>query len=301
MIKENKATEKFYGETFGGMVFFAFLVVYIIITALGSIILSFTNPSPTVETAVKSLFSVVSMAIILKIFSVERKEKIELTAYIKKFHPWYILPALLLAFGMLFGLGFVNTLVSNLVVSLGGKVSVANIPLDSFWQFLLFLFLIGFIAAFEEECFFRGLLLGNLKKGKKLSGIITVSLCFALYHGNISQLVYQFIYGIFLTYLTIKAKSTVPSITAHLINNSFILFATYFGLEINFLNGWVIAFGLSLLLSFGIFMYFYHHDEPDEFTELPEHKIEKLKDFYIPYGIFGIIICLVLIVSGVII
>ena len=303
--KETKGTTKkvqtteYYGEKFGGLAFFAFVLIYMFVSSLGSMILSSAGASDLVTKAVTSLFSVISMLCVVVIFSVERKEKILLTAYVKKFDVAYLIPAVLLGFGMLFALGFLNELVIKLVVLMGLKApQVASIPLENPWQLILFVLLIGIIAPIEEECFFRGLLLGNLKKGTKINGILTLSLCFALYHGSAAQFLYQFIYGVFLAMLTLKAKSCFPSILSHSINNVTILILAYFKKAINHFSFTIILTGVVLMIGFALFMWLYKKKDTDEFTELPPHETEKLRTFYLPFGLFGMIICFTMLVAG---
>ena len=300
---EQKQGSKYYGEKMGGLVFFAFIAVYITISSIGSLLFSAISIGDVAKKAISCLFSVVSMLIIIKLFSYERKEKITLTAYLEKFNPVYVIFAVILAFGMIFGFGYANDLVIRyVIVPLKLKVPVIEAPpMNNVFQFLLFVFLIGLVAPFEEECFFRGLLLGNLTKGRKISGILTVAFCFALYHGTMIQFLYQFIFGIFLTVLTIKARSVVPSIIAHSINNIFILTVTYFNIVIDPYNPWLIIFGLLLIVAFLVLLYVFHKKEPDEFTNTQGGKIEKLKKFYFPYGVFGIGLCLINVILSVII
>ena len=297
---QKQKKEALYGERFGGLAFFSFIAVYCVVSFVGQAVLQSFSPSETVSVAISALFSVLSMYIVIKTISLQRKEKITLTAYAKKFDFAYIFPSIILAFGMLFGLGFINYVVSDLVVALGGKIHSRDIPLNSVGQLLLFVFLLGVLPAVEEECFFRGLLLSNLKNGKKASGIFIVALCFAFYHGNVSQLVYQFIYGIFLAILTIRAKSVVAGMIAHFTNNAFVLIAQYYNLQINLTDIKTIIVGLVLLSMFFTFIFFYKRNEKDEFTEQTRHD-EKAERFFIPYGIAGLAVCTVMIVAGVLV
>lgn len=285
-------------EFLGGVAFSQLVVIYVAISFAGSLILDLVGASAVVKLAVSSLFSVISMFIVIDVFNIRRHEKLELTVYAKKFDAFYILPAIFLAFGMLFGLGFVNESIARLIVKLGGNASSISLPLDNLWHFILFTVLIAVIPAIEEECFFRGLLLGNLTKGKKSSGIIIVALCFALYHGSAVQFVYQFIYGGLLALLTIKAKSVIPAIIAHFINNAFIIVTRYFAVYVNSYSVWIILIGAFLLSLFFLSLYHYKKGGKDEFEVEPEHREEKAKEFFFPYGILGVMITLVIIISG---
>lgn len=301
MDKKSTFDKNLKNETLGGVAFSQLVVIYVLVSTFGGLLLKAFNASEVVTLAVSSLFSVISMFIVIDVFNIRRHEKLELTVYACKCDKAYFIPAIFLAFGMLFGFGFINEAVARLIIKLGGNAKATSVPLDNFGLLVLFTVLLAVIPAIEEECFFRGLLLGNLTKGKKTSGILIVALCFALYHGSAVQFVYQFIYGGLLAFLTIRAKSVRPGIIAHFINNTFILSSQYFGWEINSFSIWVILAGLSLLAVFFAFMFTYKRQVPDEFDVEPSHKLEKVKNFFIPFGVFGVIITLTLIVAGLLV
>ena len=84
--------------------------------------------------------------------------------------------------------------------------------------FIITTFTLGPIA---EELIFRGVTLEFLLKGlenRKRAALLSVLIqaaLFGLYHGNIVQAVYAFIFGILLGILAVKTKSLVPSILLH--------------------------------------------------------------------------------------
>lgn len=298
MRKDTEKNQALYGEKFGGLAFFSFITLYIILSFVGQAVLSVLNLSSTADIAVGALFSVICMQVVLWASGKFRKEKFIYTAKVKKFDPAYLIPALLLSFGMLFGLGFVNYLVSDLVVSLGGKVTETTIPLNSVWQLLLFCFLLGVLPAFEEECFFRGLIFSSFKNSSVICGTLITSLCFAFYHGNVSQLVYQFIYGVCLALLAVRSKSVLPGIVAHLLNNVVILVLEYAGMQIDFFNAKTIAVGLCSLAGYILFSVFYKKNN-GEFAVKSENKKRGAFEFFIPYGLAGLLLCTITIIAGV--
>ena len=87
------------------------------------------------------------------------------------------------------------------------------------------------LPAIFEELFFRGILLNSLISGGKLFAVIVSSLCFAVYHCSITQLLYQFIFGIAFSLLALNSKSIFPCILTHFLNNFIILTAYYFKIE----------------------------------------------------------------------
>ena len=149
------------------------------------------------------------------------------------------------------------------------------------------------LPALAEETFFRGVMLKGSSR-KVVHGILITSVCFALYHGNVTQLIYQFIYGVILSFLAIKAKSVLPCLVAHFINNFAILLLEYLKVSIDLYNGVTIALGLMLLAVFwtGIIL---HKRSVNTFaykeiTLTPTHGFT--------YGIVAIMIYVVLMIAN---
>lgn len=76
------------------------------------------------------------------------------------------------------------------------------------------------IAPITEELFYRGMLLKSLSKVNQRFGIIVSSLFFGLAHGNIRQFMLAFLLGIFLSHITMKHNSILPSTIVHIFVNS---------------------------------------------------------------------------------
>ena len=274
----------------GGFIYTATLLLFLAVSVLGQWVLKLAGATETVYFAVSSLFSV-SVLAAAAFFSTRGKPKMP---YIGKFSYKFIVPALLLAFGMFLGLGFLNLLVAKVVKSIGGVVIDVKIPLDTPFQFVLFTITLCILPALFEEMFFRGEILDNLSGVRKISGILTVALCFALYHLSIIKFCYQFIYGVGLSVLALKAKSVIPSIIAHFINNFFVLAVEYFKIRIDLFNPFIIGVGVVLLAGFAVFMIFVDRKKKTQ-TEPKESAIS----FYFPFGAVGLFACAILAVVSV--
>lgn len=85
---------------------------------------------------------------------------------------------------------------------------------------ILFLLYACFIGPILEEIIFRGFILKSMQKYGNLTAIIVSSILFSMFHLNLVQFVNPVIMGIVLGFITIKSKSIVPSIIAHIFNNS---------------------------------------------------------------------------------
>lgn len=272
----------------GGFIYTATLLLFLAVSVLGQWVLNLAGATGTIYYAVSSLFSVSVLAAAV-FLSASGKPKLP---YMRKFSYKFIVPALLLAFGMFLGLGFLNLLVGKGVKSLGGNVPDIKILLDT-PQFILCTITLCILPALFEELFFRGVIADNLSGVRKISGILTVALCFALYHLNIIKFCYQFIYGVGLGLLALKAKSVIPSIVAHFINNFLVLMAEY-KIPVDLFNPFIIAVGIVLLAGFAAFMIFIDRKAKTH-TEPKESAIS----FYFPFGAVGLFACAVLAVISV--
>jgi len=83
---------------------------------------------------------------------------------------------------------------------------------------LYFLVFAAFVAPFNEEIFFRGLLVSRL--GIVLSALFFSLLHYLNYQASISEFIAAFIFGLLAGYVFKRTKSLYPSITAHILVNS---------------------------------------------------------------------------------
>ncbi len=120
---------------------------------------------------------------------------------------------------------------------------------------ILFLIYVCFLGPILEEIIFRGFILKSMQKYGNLTAIIVSSILFSMFHLNLVQFVNPVLMGIVLAFIAIKSKSIVPSIIAHIFNNS-ITFALA-GISLlkiplleSILAGIYILFGISALTLF---------------------------------------------------
>ncbi len=260
--------------------FFAFLIFFIVFLALGGgeKLDSFLSFSCLLTATVVSLF-------------VLKKDGVRQLKIFNKFNPLYLLLALLLTIGMLFGLGSINIYFADFLAKIGVNVSQVEMNLSSFQNYVKYVLLFAVAPAILEEIVFRGILTREIK-GNLISISLLCALCFSLYHFSLSQFIYQFIYGFFLSVLAIKAGSIVPSIFAHFLNNFIIISTNYFNLKINLFSPWIILIGITCLVIFSLFTL--------DFTKQKNQStcMEKLNvgNFLLGASI-GIIICFVMMVG----
>lgn len=228
-------------------------------------------------------YSIATIIVLLIYKKNNKKDKILL----KKFNPIYLLFSFILAFGMMFGFGFINSAFAGFMEKLGANISNTTLDLSSFPKYIICLLSFALAPAFFEEITFRHLILKEIK-GNIIIGSLLSALCFSLYHLSLSQLIYQFIYGFFLSVLAIKSGSIIPSILAHFLNNFIIITLEYFEIKINLYCWWIILIGILLTFVFTFFTLVYKREKENE-------KVKAIP--FILGASFGLVMCIFIMVG----
>lgn len=95
-----------------------------------------------------------------------------------------------------------------------------------FWKCLLAL---AIAPAIAEEILCRGLIFGAFRQRNFLTALLMSSLCFALLHGNLTQMLYTFGLGILLAIVRELADSALPCVLMHFLFNGFSVVLIFFG------------------------------------------------------------------------
>ncbi len=281
------------GASTGGFSFLLMLAVYLVLSLVGQLIVGAVFPSGGVlATAINSTYAVIAMLGVIIYLSKKGQISIIKATSVKKFNVKYLIYSLVLSLGMFFGLGFLNTVFVNLLDKLGVSVSGINIPLDNVCATILFLFVLAVFPAILEEAFFRGLMLNCLNNVKPIISSLFIALCFSLYHCSLAQLLYQFVYGFALSVLVITAKSIIPSVIAHFINNGAVILLQYCNVYVDLFNPLIIISGLLLLVLFfvGTFLNIKNQYSKKEYKD----SERCAKTFWVPYAVFGSTICVLI-------
>ena len=77
------------------------------------------------------------------------------------------------------------------------------------------------LPAVGEEILFRGGVSRGLKRKNYVFGMVMTGFLFSIFHGNATQTVHQFLFGMVLTFIYFTTGSLLASIIAHFINNFF--------------------------------------------------------------------------------
>lgn len=282
----------------GGLAFSFMIIAYLLLSFFGqAIILAFCKKGSAVYTAISACLPAVALLSVTAYFAVSKKYNFTNLCNVKTFKPFALIPALLLSVGMFLGLGFVNGAFSSILKKAGLNVGGVSLPLENVGHLILFTIVFALLPAVCEELFFRGLMLTALKKVKVAYAAIYIAISFALYHCSMAQFIYQLIYGAGFTLLAIYAGSVIPCILVHFINNFAIIILEYFKVGVDLYNPILIVLGLVALFGF-IAIILLSLKKREKKTDLEKNSAAK---FYLPFGAFGSIICLILIIMNLLV
>ena len=141
---------------------------------------------------------------------------------------WHIL--LPVGLGVLCVFGFNNfiTLTDKLLEIIGySALDSFGIPMDNFGWFVLNVVILAVLPAIFEELIFRGIILNGIKEMEETKAVFFSAFLFALFHGNASQTIYQFILGVVLAYVVVLTKNLLSAMVLHFTNNFVVLLINY--------------------------------------------------------------------------
>ena len=274
---------------------FAFLVIFYVILnfIIGFVLNSTLKQGTAIYQSCAMLISTIALLTCLLISKKVKKQKMVELFRVKKFNFTYLVFPLLISFGMFFGLGKANDWFIGILSKIGLKVGDVSLSINGVGEYILFIFTACLLPALLEECFFRGILLFSLKSSGKIFAVFVSAICFSLYHLNFAQFLYQFIYGAFLGALALACKSVIPSIITHFINNFVVLTLGYLKVNNDIFILPLIIIGCIVLVFSAICL----------ILKLRKEKTQKQEPkgfFFIPFGIIGVVVSLLVMVLGAI-
>lgn len=136
--------------------------------------------------------------------------------------------AIALQFGLL-SVGVVNAWFSVFLQGLGFPVAIPQTPSLEGGGFYAVLLVVAVLPAVLEETLFRGILLRGLKGFPVWAAALACGGMFSLFHQNPVQTFYQFFCGAAFALLVLRSGSILPTVTAHFLNNAFIICTEKFG------------------------------------------------------------------------
>lgn len=116
---------------------------------------------------------------------------------------------------------FLTVYSSDIISKYGFSTEVDNSGLAQTGAgFIIMIIYTCIIAPISEEIFFRGMLLKTFSRANQRFAIVASSIFFGLAHGNLPQFFLAFLLGMFLSNITMKHNSILPSIIVHIFVNS---------------------------------------------------------------------------------
>ncbi len=225
------------------------------------------------------------------------KISVKTAVYNQKCHWKYLLIAVVLQFGLL-SLSELNGLFIGLLEKGGYDPSPVVLPSMDGFGFVGVFIVVAVFAPILEEILFRGVILDGLQAG--FSAIFAALICgavFSLYHQNPVQTVYQFCCGVAYALLAVRAKSVLPTMLAHFLNNAYILILYKCGVT-SFPTGvfipLMITSGLCLIATL---VYLFVFDKKRHVTGDTATDKEERKRFFL-FASVGLVVCTITWIAG---
>lgn len=256
MITLFRKNEEFNPAESGIAFSLAVLVPYVVLLLVGTV---FFACGGSAESDVYTyLVSVAAQLSYLTIILFVARQKGGLRAFrAGKFHFKYILVGLLLCYGMLFGLGYLNELFVGVLTDAGLSYSAVTVPLSGAGRFVLSLFVYALLPAVCEELLFRGAVLRGTDFMKIWQIALLNGLAFALFHQNPAQFVYPLITGSMYALVALRAGSALPCILMHAVNNLLILILSYFAPDASLHNAATVVTALICFVAAAAYLVFF--------------------------------------------
>ena len=212
-------------------------------------------------------------------------------------HWKYFLIALLLTFGLLFSLNYLNGWFVELLGLMGYtdpaagsfEEAVAQLPSLAGGGFVGVLVVVALLPAVLEETLFRGIILDGIKDIGTVAACLLGGLLFCVFHQNPSQTLYQFICGCAFTLLALRADSLLPAVLCHFLNNAVIVCNYKFAFLQNVPSSVAVAlYVISGVCLAGSLVYLIFFDKKTN-----RRKEGEIKPFFLA-ALVGFILCCVL-------
>ena len=222
----------------GGLAFSAAVLAYIALSLVFSIICSAAGLGPESDAFVYASYLLAPAAVCVSVPVVCKLKKLPFAQVIPvKMSPpassvkWLGI-SVLLAFGLLFSLSWLNVAFEKFLSLFGYESEVGYFPDLGGARVLAALLVMAAVPALFEETLFRGAVLFCMREeAGDLNSVFIGGMCFALFHASPVQTFYQFACGCAFALLAIRARSVLPCMLAHFLNNAVIIVLQACGVE----------------------------------------------------------------------
>lgn len=285
-----------------GMTFSVTVAFYVVVSLIISLIISASGATGDVVLYFNYLCSPIAIVCASAFCLYQGKMSFKQVAPAKCGAKYYLI-ALLLIFGLLFSLSYLNGALVALLKLCGYTPRKNSLPSLEGWGLFGAIVVIAVIPALAEEFVFRGIAFNNAQSGVgTVRAVLLTGFIFALYHGSVEQTIYQFICGCLFALLTARSGSVIPAVIVHFLNNAVILALTAFNLttDAGGLNialwAEVLIIVLSALCFVGAVVWLILDKKPLVRTEKEQTK-EQLKGFFV-WGFAGIFVMALIWILG---
>ena len=145
------------------------------------------------------------------------------------------IPDILLVVGSVTGISCADSIIMRLLSFIFGSTSDAVATVignglfsDNMLVSIISIAYVLVLGPITEEFLCRGAILATCSHISWKFGIFASALMFGIMHGNITQLFNAFILGLIFAYATLKSRSIIPAIIAHIANNSIAVAQSWF-------------------------------------------------------------------------
>lgn len=259
------------------------------------------------------LASPIGFCIMFFAFNKVRNKSISAARVKFKIGWWNLVICFIIPLVSVFGLNFFIGGIDRLLVSGGYQLSPISLPLDHFGWYVLSLIVLALLPAIFEELIFRGIILnGFVKRLGEVGAIFMSALLFSLMHASLQQLLYTFILGVILGWITTRTGSTFSSMIVHFLNNAIVVTIGFIQAQKGIVENmqlynvwqWLFSVGLVLVAAVIIFIieryYFKHKNKVRYKAEADTEPEDKQKGRVPVLVLVGVAVSVVLLVINTI-
>ena len=269
--QQEKKNDKKILKTIGALCGFSIVVYFVMSTLIGLVVaFLYSNTSLNIEFiyeqglgswAFSSIATVLFIGLpFLVTYIVLRKKKITGilplgTTYNTKASTYLVVAFLPLTLLSTFLINFISIMIQSFM-GVEFSSGMEDMAVTNVKDFLFMTLFVAIIPAILEEIAIRGVLLQPLRRFGDGFAIVVSAVIFSLLHGNMVQIPYTVIAGIYFGYVMVATGSLWPSIILHFLNNFYSVMITAFDSNFSVTTANVLTLGtLGLMTVAGIFAF----------------------------------------------
>lgn len=224
-------------------------IIIMLISKRPSLALDFLNDATitqVIQIVVSSVAFIFPFLLLLKMMKARLSD---VGSFNKATNKKVILPLILMGLGICGFSNFVTSAAGMVLQLFGFEYNTQGLPTPSEPFGIILSFVATAITpALVEEFAMRGVLMGVLRKYGDGFAIIVSALVFGLMHGNLVQIPFAFILGLFFGYAVIKTGTIWTAVIIHFINNFISISFDYIFTDVTDTEAWFLNFFYLLVL-----------------------------------------------------